>query len=87
MKTSSYAFTRTERACLQYSVAFLVSALFYGLLTGRIVIGMEHRYLTTVLLDFPVLLLTSLCAGFFFTTVAVYIIRIHFRAARKGYPL
>lgn len=79
MTTFSYALSRTERACLQYSIAFLVSALFYALIPGWAVNGMEHRYLTTVLLDFPVMLLISLSAGFLFTTAGHYAIRQAFR--------
>lgn len=84
MNTSMYALTRSERACLQYSIAFLVSALFYGLIADRVVTGMDHQRLTLVMLYFPVLLLTSMCAGFFITTVAAYAIRVSSRSARKG---
>lgn len=75
MNTSTYALTRSERACLLYSIAFLVSATFYGLLAERVVRGIGRSELTTILQDFPVLMLISLCAGFFFTTAGHYALR------------
>lgn len=83
MKTTSYALSPSERACLQYSVAFLVSAVFYGLLASRIVLGLARPEMTTLLQDFPVLLLISLCAGFFFTATLHYAIRISLHPASK----
>jgi len=75
MNTTTYALTRSERACLLYSIAFLVSAIFYGTLSAFVVSGTGRSELATYLHDFPVLLLISLSAGFVFTTAGHYAIR------------
>ncbi|MDN2488163.1 hypothetical protein MML63_21260 [Kosakonia sacchari] len=85
MNTSMYALTRSERACLQYSIAFLVSAIFYGFLASRVVRELGRPYMTSLLQDLPVLLLISLCVGFLFTTVTHYAIRQSFaQRPREG---
>lgn len=75
MTHSTYALSRTERTCLVYSMVFLVSATFYGLLAGRVTRSMTQIDLVMVLHDFPVLLLISICAGFLLTSTAHYAVR------------
>lgn len=76
MTTNSYALSRTERVWLLFSVTLLVSAVFYGLLAARVVRALSRPDLTMYLQDFPVLLLISLSAGFFFTTTGLYACRL-----------
>lgn len=84
MKTISYELSPSEHACLQYSVAFLLTAFIYGLLASRIVLGLARPEMTTFLRDFPVLLLNSLGAGFLCTATIHYAIRMLLQPASKG---
>lgn len=75
MTTSMYALSRSEQACLLFAVAFLTSAMIYGLLAGRIVRAMSADTLVTILQDCPVLLMLSLSGGFIATATGHYVIR------------
>lgn len=83
MNTSLYALTHSERCWLIYSVAFLLSSAFYGSLAGRVVSAMSRPDISMILRDCPALLLISLSAGFFFTTVGHYAIRQSLIIAQK----
>ncbi|VYU35865.1 hypothetical protein [Metakosakonia massiliensis] len=75
MTTSMYALSRSEQACLLFAIAFLTSAMIYGLLAGRIVRAMSADTLVTILQDCPVLLMLSLSGGFIATATGHYVIR------------
>lgn len=75
MTTSMYALTRSERACLLFAVAFLVSATVYGLFASRVVRAMSGEVIVTILQDCPVLVMISLSAGFISTALGHYAIR------------
>jgi len=76
MTINTYALSRTERVWLLFGVTLLVSAAFYGSLAARAVRAMLRPELALFLLDFPVLLLISLCAGFFLSAAGHYVVRI-----------
>ncbi|EDV0839721.1 hypothetical protein OY10_004592 [Salmonella enterica subsp. enterica serovar Havana] len=76
MTTYSYALSRTERVWLLFSITLLAAAAFYGVLAHRVISVIDRSDTTTYLQDFPVLLLISLSAGFFLTTVGLYVCRL-----------
>lgn len=75
MTTNSYAISRTERLWMLFSITLLVAAIFYGYLASRVVMAMGNAELTTILQDFPVLLLTSMSVAFALTGAGHYAIR------------
>ncbi|AXZ45869.1 hypothetical protein AM363_02305 (plasmid) [Citrobacter freundii] len=76
MTTHSYAFSRTERVWLLFSVTLLVSATIYGFLVARLAGGLSKSELSTFLQNIPVLLLISLSTGFMACTAGHYALRI-----------
>ncbi|WP_174263232.1 hypothetical protein [Cronobacter sakazakii] len=78
MNTSRYALSRSERGWLAYSFAFVLSAVFYGFLIGRISRAFQPAEVASGLLDLPALLLISLSIGFLMTATGHYAIRQSF---------
>lgn len=83
MTTSLYALSRSERTCLIFAVAFLLSGVFYGMLARRVVRAMSGDTLVTILQDCPVLVLISLCFGFLMTACGHYAIRQSLRSQTR----
>lgn len=75
MTISRYALSRSERGWLAYSFAFVLSAVIYGFLTGRIGGVLPAADNTGGLQDYIILMLISLGGGFFITSVGHYAIR------------
>ncbi|EGT4277866.1 hypothetical protein E7W39_03805 [Cronobacter sakazakii] len=75
MNTSRYALSRSERGWLAYSFAFVMAAVIFGFLMGRIggVLPATDQYGS--LQDYITLLLISLGGGFLITAAGHYAIR------------
>ncbi|WNJ82286.1 hypothetical protein RJE46_24755 (plasmid) [Cedecea neteri] len=83
MNKNTYALSRIERLWMLYSITFLVCAICYGLLIGRLITAGGSSGAVSSLQDLPVLLLISLSVGFFFTGAGNYVIRQSMRPVKK----
>jgi hypothetical protein len=83
MNKNTHALSRIERVWMLLSITFLVCAICYGLLIGRLITASGSSGTASTLQDLPVLLLISMSVGFFFTGAGNYVIRQSMRPVKK----